>query len=137
MYRSPSKTLDDFKSFSTNVGKLVFKISSSESYLIQEIGAFNANSKNWSFINTTTAKGAHLDYLTSFYGMKQVITEPRHILENSSSCIYSNQPKLIMDSGVHSTLHSKCHHQIRNSKSNLKIEHPPPYTRKIWDYNRS
>ena len=36
--------------------------------------------------------------------------------------------KLIMDSGVHSTLHSKL---------NLKFEYPPPYTHKIWDYNRS
>ena len=72
--------------------------------------------------------------------MKQVITEPTHILENSSSCIdliFSNQPNLIMDSGVHPTLHSKCHHQIIYAKLNLKIEYPPPYTRKIWNYSRS
>ena len=72
--------------------------------------------------------------------MKQVITELTHILENSSSCIdliFSNQPNFIMDSGVHSTLHSKCHHQIIYSNLNLKIENPPPYTRKIWNYSRS
>ena len=72
--------------------------------------------------------------------MKQVITEPTHILENSSSCIdliFFNQSNLITDSGVHPTLHSKCHHQIIYLKLNLKIEYPPPYTRKIWDYNRS
>ena len=104
------------------------------------IGDFNAKSSNWSSNNTTTAEGAQLDYLTSLYGMKQVITEPTHILENSSSCIdliFSNQPNLIMDSGVHPTLHSKCHHQIIYAKLNLKIEYPPPYTRKIWNYSRS
>ena len=72
--------------------------------------------------------------------MKQVITEPTHILENSSSCadlIFSNQPNLITDSGVHPTLHSKCHHQIIYAKLDLKIEYPPPYTRKIWNYSRS
>ena len=72
--------------------------------------------------------------------MKQVITEPKHILGNSTSCIYlifSNQPKLIMDSGVHPTPHSKCHNQIIYSKINLKYVDPLPYTRKIWDCNRS
>ena len=42
-----------------------------------------------------------------------------------------------MESGLHPTLHSKCHHQIIYSKLNLKIEYPPPYTRKIWNYSRS
>ena len=42
-----------------------------------------------------------------------------------------------MDSGVHLSLHEKCHHQIIYSKLNLRIEYPPPYIRKIWDYDRS
>ena len=68
--------------------------------------------------------------------MKQVITEPTHILESSPSCIdliFSNQSKLMTDSGVHPTLHAKCHHQIIYSKLNLKIEYPPPNIPKIWD----
>ena len=72
--------------------------------------------------------------------MKQVISEPTHTSENSSSCIdltFSNQLNLIMDSGVHPTLHSKCHHQIIYEKRNSKTEYPPPYTRKIWNYSRS
>ena len=72
--------------------------------------------------------------------MKQVITEPTHILESSASCIdliFTNQPNIVMDSGVHLSLHEKCHHQIIYSKLNLRIEYPPPYIRKIWDYNRS
>ena len=85
---------------------------------------FNAKSSNLSSNDTTTAEGVQLDYLTSLYGMKQVITEPTHILENSSSCIdliFSNQPNLIMDSAVDPTLHSKCHHQIMYAKLNLKL----------------
>ena len=71
--------------------------------------------------------------------MKQVITEPTHILENSSSIdlIFSNQPNLFMDSGMHPTLQSKCHHQIILSKLNLKVESHPPYSRKIWNNSTS
>ena len=51
------------------------------------IGDFNAKSSNWSSNDTMTVEGNQLDYLTSLYGMKQVINEPTHTLENSSSCI--------------------------------------------------
>ena len=42
-----------------------------------------------------------------------------------------------MNSGVDSSLHSKCHHQIIYAKLNLKIEYHPPYIRKIGNYNRA
>ena len=42
---------------------------------------FHAKSHNWSYNDTTTAEGAQLDYLTSLCGLKQVITESTHILE--------------------------------------------------------
>ena len=51
------------------------------------IGDFNAKSSNWSSNDTTTTQGVQLDYLTLLYGMRQVLTEPTHILENCSSCI--------------------------------------------------
>ena len=72
--------------------------------------------------------------------MKQVITEPTHILESYASCIdliFTNQANIVTDSGVHLSLHEKFHHQIIYSKLNLKIKYPPPYIHKIWDYNRS
>ena len=121
MFRSPNQTSDDFNSFTTNLEKLVVNISSTNPHFILMIGDFNTKSSNWSFNNTTTAEGAQLDYLKSLYGMKQVINQPTHILENSSSCIdliFSNQPNFIMDYGVHPSLHSKCHHQIIYSKLN-------------------
>ena len=72
--------------------------------------------------------------------MKQVIIEPTRILESFASCIdliFTNQPNIAMDSGVHISLHEKCHHQIIYSKLSLRIGYPPQYIRKIWDYNRS
>lgn len=98
---------------------------------------FNVNSTNQFVIDTTTPKGDQLDSLLQ--GQKQLITESTHILESFFNCIdliFTNKPNIVMDSGIHSRLHSKCHHQTIYSKVNLKIEYSPPYTRVIWDYNR-
>ena len=79
MYHSTSETSDDFNSFTTNLEKLVVYIFSSNPHFILMIGDFNAKSSNWSSNDTTTVEGAPLDYLTSLYGMKQVITEPTYV----------------------------------------------------------
>ena len=42
-----------------------------------------------------------------------------------------------MESGVHFSLHSTCHHQIAFAKINLKIYYPPPYEREIWHYEKA
>ena len=42
-----------------------------------------------------------------------------------------------MESGVHSSVHPNCHHQITYAKFNLKIHHPPPYEREIWHYDQA
>ena len=42
-----------------------------------------------------------------------------------------------MESGVHSSLHPNCHHQIVFAKINLKIYYPPPYERDIWHYEKT
>ena len=68
----------------------------------------------------------------------QVIRDPTHILESSSSCIdliFTSQPNLVMNSAVHSSLHSNCHHEIIHAKFNLEIFYPPPYERVVWHYH--
>ena len=42
-----------------------------------------------------------------------------------------------MESGVHSSLHPNCHHQITYAKFNLKIHYPRPSERKIWHYEKA
>ena len=104
------------------------------------IGDFNAKCCNWLINDIATPGGVQLDSITSLYGTKQLISEPAHILQQSSSCInpiFTNQLNIVMDSGVDSSLRPKCHHQIIYSKLNLKLEYPRPYIRKIWNYNRA
>ena len=69
-----------------------------------------------------------------------MINEPTYLTSNSSSCIdlmFTSQPNLVMESGVHSSLHPNCHHQIVFAKINLKIYYPPPYERQIWHYEKA
>ena len=103
------------------------------------LGDLNIKSKNWYINDKTTTKGAKIEFVTSQYRLHQIINEPTHLLENSSSCIvliFTSQPNLVVDSGVHPSLHPNCHHQIVYAKFNLKIHFPPPYEREIWHYGQ-
>ena len=58
-------------------------------------------------------KGKKIEDVTSQYGLRQEINEPTHILNNSTSCIdliFNSQPDLLIESGVHPSLHPNCHH---------------------------
>ena len=59
-----------------------------------------------------------------------MINNLTHKSDIYSSCIdllLTFQPNLVVESGVHSSLHSNCHHQIIFAKFNLNIHYPPPY----------
>ena len=138
--RSSSETPDEFDSFINNLEKLIIDIYSRKADFVLMIGDFNVKFCIWSINDTTTPEGTQIDAITSLYGMKQLISEPAHILQQYSSCIdliFTNQSNIVMDSDVDSSLHSKCHHQIIYSKLNLKTEFLPPYTPKSWNYNRA
>ena len=65
------------------------------------IGDFNAKPCSWSTNDTTTSEGAQLNSINSLYYLKKLISEPNHILQQSSSCrdlIFNNQPNIVIDS---------------------------------------
>ena len=104
------------------------------------IGDLNAKSKNWYSHDKTSHEGNEIENVTAQFGLQQIIKEPTHISNTSSSSIdliFTSQPNLITDSGVHSSLHSNFHHQIVFSKFNLHILYPPPYLREIWHYREA
>ena len=73
-------------------------------------------------------------------GFHQIISEPTNIQRNSSSyidLIFTYQPSLVTNKGVHALLHSSCHHQIIHCTFNLNIVYPPPYQRLLWNYKRA
>ena len=119
---------------------VLININSFDPHFVILLGDFNAKPKPWSINDTTTEEGTILENLTSLFGLNQLISDPTHILQHSSSCIdliFVNQPNLVIDSGIHPSQHQNCHHQIIFCKLNLKIEYPPPCDREVWDYRKA
>ena len=139
-YHSPSQTASQFDDFLSNFEKIFDDVQILQLAFTVILGDFNAQSKSWWSGDSTTMEGTRLDSLVSTHGFYQLISAPTHILRNSLSCIdliFTDQPRLVVDSSVHPNLHENCHHQIIYCKLNLKTVYPPPYQRLVWDFKRA
>ena len=133
LYRSPSQSQDDFET-SDNFEMMLETLAQKGSFLRTIFGDFNAKSCNWYNHDKTNFEGSTTVSITSQFGLHQLINEPTHLLQNSSSCIdliFTSQPNIAVESGVHLSLRPNCHHQIIFAKFNLKIYYPPPYLREV------
>ena len=104
------------------------------------IGDFNAQSSSWCINDKSNYEGIKIDCLATEYDLKQVINESTHLLENHSSCIeliFTSQPNLVMDGGVHPSFHANCHDQIVSTKFNLKIHYSPLYEKEVWHFPKA
>ena len=91
------------------------------------------------FTTSQTARVQKLN-LSVQYGFSQIISEPTHILQNSSTwtdLIFTDQPNLVINSRIKLSLYGNCHHQIAYAKFNLQIINPPPYQRLVWVYKNA
>ena len=140
IYRSPSQNNSEFDSFLRSVERLLSDIKKIKPFLSVITGDFNARTSCWWSEDINTSEGLKLLSLTSANGVSQLINEPTHLQTSNSSCIdliFTDQPKLSVNSGVHASLHPNCHHQIVHSSFNLNISYPPPYQRLVWDYKKA
>ena len=69
----PSQTSDDFEKFTDNFEVTLDTPAESNSHLIVVLGDFNIKSKNWYINDTTTTEGANIEFVTSQYGLRQII----------------------------------------------------------------
>ena len=68
------------------------------------LGDFNVRSSVWWTREKTIMKGTELESLTTVHGFHQLLSQPTHLLPQTSSCIdliLNDQPNLIVDSGAH------------------------------------
>ena len=140
LYRSHSPSYDDFVSFLDNFELTLDTLAQKNAVLMVDLYDFNAKSSSRYNKDTTSDEGRDIEAVTSQNGLHQEINEPTLILNNSSSCIdliFNSQPNLLIESGVHPSLHPNCHHQIVFAKFNLDIVYPPPYEREIWHYQKA
>ena len=86
----------------------ILKEASNNLFLLVAIGDFNAKSIDWYTNDQTSFEGNKTEHITLQFGLSQIINEPTHILDPSSSCIdlvFTSQPNLVTESGVHPSLH--------------------------------
>ena len=123
-YRSPSQTQDEFEKFSENLERHLDDLRQNNPFLVVVIGDFNVKSNNWYCRDKSSLEGDRVDNITKQYELHQVIREPTHILDNTSSCIdliFTSQPNLITESGVHPSFQPNCHHQMYMLNSTYKF----------------
>jgi len=141
LYRSPSQSSNEFDYFLLEFETLIDNIYNYDNNAsIMILGDFNAKHSSWKPDDSDSDEGIRIDAITSSYGLSQLISDPTHILGNSSSCIdliFTNNPTMILHSGTHPSLHQNSHHQIIFAKLSFNIFHPPPYERQIWHYSRA
>ena len=139
LYRSPSQIRDIFETFADNCVLTLDMIINKNQFSIVDLDNFNVKTTNWYKNDKNYYEGLKTDTTTSQFGLHQFINETVHLTANSSSCIdliFTSQPNLAMKSGVHSSLHLNCHHQIAFDKFNLKICYPP-CERETWHYEKA
>ena len=137
LYKSPSQSKDDFDTFAENLELNLENLVQRNSFLVVAIGDFNPKSSNLFRQDKASFEGDTIENLTSQFGLHQVIKEPAHISDTFSSCIdliFTSHPNLIIESGVHSSLHSNCHHQMIFAKFNLEVVYLPPYVQEVLHY---
>ena len=140
MYSSPSQSSIEFESFLSGFEDMFGSVIFSKSQFTVILGNFNARSSSWWSNDITNINGTLIDSLTATHGFKQLISDPTHILPQSTSCIdliLTDQPNYIIDCGTHPSLNKDCHHQITFCKLNLKAEYRPPYQPLVWNFKKS
>ena len=118
IYRSPNDKAGspEFERFLKDLENLYTKIKYENPYVMFFTGDFNAHSQNWRPDGNTNNEGIAIDNLLSALDLNQIICEPTNFEEKKNpSCIdliFCDQPNIIVESGVRSSLDPFCKHQI-------------------------
>ena len=111
VYRSPSQNQAEFDNLLLNFELLLSKIQAENPFCVVITGDFNCRSTQWWAKDIENSEGKEFEPLTSDLGLHQLISEPTHLMGGSQSCIdliFTDQPNLVVESGVHLDLPQVC-----------------------------
>ena len=140
IYRSPSQDQNEFDNFTIDFELMLSKMHAENPFCVIITGDFNCRSTQWWENDIENNEGKLFEPIPADIGLYQLISEPTHIMGDSKSCIdliFTDQPNLFIESGVHTSLHEQCHHQIIYGKLSVSNISLPPYTRRIWHYDKA
>ena len=138
-YRTASQSSNEYDTFLLNFEQLLTYLNSIKPHILLVTGGFSVGFSSWWSDDIDTIEGMQLESITSYYVLSQIINEPTHIPPSFASCIdliFTNQPNMVINSGVHPSLHQNCHHQKIFAQINLKVCYSPPYKWLVWDYKK-
>ena len=119
---------------------MLSRVSAEDPYTVIITGDFNCRSSKWCQGDTDNEEGKVFEPFSTDLGLHQLISEPTHIMGNSKSCIdaiFTDQPNLFLQYGVHPSLQEQCHCQILYGELCITNPIPPPYRHRIWFYDRA
>ena len=125
VYRSPNRSANETNIFLSGLEQTCSSIALESPLCSFVIGDLNAKSTNWWKEGTNNLCGSELYNITTLLGLSQLIKEPTNFeLNRSPSCIdliFTSQPNLVFECGIHPSLYNTCHHQIIYAKLSLKV----------------
>ena len=143
LYRSPAYAngAPEFESFLQNFQDLLNEIKGENPYSMFFTGDFNGHSQLWWPGDDSTPGGDRIENVLTFLGLSQLITESTNFEpDKNPSCldlIFTDQPNLVLESGTRCSLDPFYHHQMTHCRFNFKIPPQPPFTTKIWSYDKA
>ena len=140
LYRSPSQSHEELKSFSLNLDLLLSNINNQHPACSIVIGDFNAKFSKCCTTDKNNTAGLEIDSITTAAGYSQMINKPTHFINESSSCIdliFSSNTSFVKNCGSELPIYEKCYHNIIYGTLNFNVPLPPPYYRDIWDYKHA
>ena len=128
LYRSPSQSSDEFDTFCSNLNLFLSNINDLNPASSIVNGDFNARTSKWWSSDKETFEGRAIHSLTTSAGYTQLIDQPIHVINNSSSCInlvFATNPDIICSSGA------------KLSLFDFMIPLPPTCKRQAWNYKKA
>ena len=135
LYGSQNQNHEELENLSSNLDPLHWSINENHPACSILIGDFNARSSKWCNSDKINRAGIELDNITTSAGCSQLINEPTHFVNKTSSCIdliFSSDLNIARNCRIEKTIYGKCHHDIIYGTLNFNVPRPPPYYREIW-----
>ena len=110
IYHSPSQNQDEFRNLCTNFDILLNNINDELPLCLIVKGDFNACGSRWWKNDITNLQGQELDSLTLSARYNQIIDQPKHVINNSRSCIdliFCTNQSVISNHGVDVSIFDK------------------------------
>ena len=126
-YRLLSQSHHDLQRFCTNFDLLLSNINNLPATCLILLSNFNAKCSKWCASDKNNTAAIELDNITTTYGYNQIIDNPNHYIDESSSridLIFPSNVNLTENCGVEQSLYKTYHHSIIYGTLNFNIPRP-------------